>query len=210
MPPRLTNAKPNTLNETMKLLQVAIEDAMSELYDLERATINRYGEKISDSRDLRSNLQRYWKQISEMLKTAYIIGDDVALLRSRIKAGTKGELQALLEDLKEQITDVELLTSDLVKSYETPGMVYYEIPVTPYDKLWQPKGRKTHQYEQHDNREWYPDGHEALLGYKEADIRVFQCLKVLNSAWKDQLEFCDNCIRALDDGKDAADQMVKA
>lgn len=68
---------------------------MSELYNLERATINHYGEKIADSKDLRSNLLRYWKQISEMLKAAYTIGDDVALLRNRIKAGTKGELQAL-------------------------------------------------------------------------------------------------------------------
>ncbi|PVG04270.1 hypothetical protein CPB86DRAFT_210998 [Serendipita vermifera] len=61
-----------------------------------------------------------------------------------------------------------------------------------------------------DNREWYPDGYEALLGYKEASVRVFQCLKVLDSTWKDQLELCEGCITALDDEKDAVDHMVKA
>jgi hypothetical protein len=113
---------------------------MSELFDLERATINNYdSDQVADSTQLRSNLQEYWKQISEMLKAAWTIGDDVTLLRSRINVGNKAELQGLLEDLNIQIEEVEQLTSNLIESYEAPK--------TAYDDLWRARQGRAHEYD---------------------------------------------------------------
>jgi hypothetical protein len=114
---------------------------MSELFKLERASINAYGDHIADSKDLRHALQEHWSGISDMLKQAYMVGDDVKLLRSRLSSSNKRELQTLLEDLQEQIVDVKTLTTKLI----TPNPS--ERPTTPFDDLWDGiKSRKRTKY----------------------------------------------------------------
>jgi hypothetical protein len=129
--------RPYSLDEVLKDLHLAIAEVMSNLFDLERATINLQGEdKASDSKELRDALRKYWKRILEMLKAALFIGDDAITLRSYLIGENRVELPGLLGDLNRQIIEVQSLTSSLIESYQSPQ--------TAYDGLWQ-RG-VTHDY----------------------------------------------------------------
>ncbi|PVG04268.1 hypothetical protein CPB86DRAFT_210984 [Serendipita vermifera] len=195
---------PLTFNVVVSDLSHSIENAMSELFKLERASINAYGDNIADSEDLRRALQEHWNGISEMLKAAHLIGDDVNLLRSRLTMANKRELQTLLEDLETQITDVNDLTSKLIPPNPS------ERPTTPYDTLWQGKKAKGRINHSEGDAEWNPDGLAAGKRYRKAIRNITRCLQELEMIWKEQIEFCTRCINGLRDEKNTADNTVEA